>query len=398
MTTEQYAIGYEEGHQVGFNEGADAGFKAATTRQEAKIKELVEALEQLEAAYCEDDMSTRDARHRGRMALIKARAALTQQEVGINGLTYDETSETASVMGLTEQSAQEQYPLPDSLYPGSKDWQAGSYKERVEWLHLMYESAKQEIARLEAQQEQPASVDAYVGAREDAAIWKKRALEAEELNRKFIAELNGPTYLGEPVKQEQPAQEHGGRESLESLLSTAIGTIMSCKDRIGYKENSVVDKFVKECAERLKDWPGTATTQPAQEPDPVLCKFYQVTTFAELVSAQEHHINKLQEKQKKEIDNGMGSILVRKSRAASDEWSGCTVVGGTVSEPQTVQVITQPALSEARWNYINSRAVAMSAAKYEALCSLLHIEVDATYDLGEAVDKAIEAHCRGGAK
>ena len=57
----------------------------------------------------------------------------------------------------------------------------------------------------DAQQEQPASVDAYVGAREDAAIWKKRALEAEELNRKFIAELNGPTYLGEPVKQEQPA-------------------------------------------------------------------------------------------------------------------------------------------------------------------------------------------------
>jgi len=54
--------------------------------------------------------------------------------------------------------------------------------------------------------EQPASVDAYVGAREDAAIWKKRALEAEELNRKFIAELNGPTYLGEPAQQEQPAQ------------------------------------------------------------------------------------------------------------------------------------------------------------------------------------------------
>jgi hypothetical protein len=57
-----------------------------------------------------------------------------------------------------------------------------------------------------AQQEQPASVDTYVGAREDAAIWKKRALEAEELNRKFIAELNGPTYLGEPAQQEQPSK------------------------------------------------------------------------------------------------------------------------------------------------------------------------------------------------
>lgn len=44
--------------------------------QEAKIKALVEALELLGAAYCEDDMSTREARHRGRVALIKAREAI----------------------------------------------------------------------------------------------------------------------------------------------------------------------------------------------------------------------------------------------------------------------------------------------------------------------------------
>jgi acyl-CoA reductase-like NAD-dependent aldehyde dehydrogenase len=30
----------------------------------------------------------------------------------------------------------------------SKDWRAGNYAERVEWLHLMYEDAKQEIERL----------------------------------------------------------------------------------------------------------------------------------------------------------------------------------------------------------------------------------------------------------
>ena len=40
--------------------------------------------------------------------------------------------------------------------------------------------------------------DAYQGAREDLAIWKKRALEGEELNRKFIREINGPTFMGEP--------------------------------------------------------------------------------------------------------------------------------------------------------------------------------------------------------
>lgn len=41
--------------------------------------------------------------------------------------------------------------------------------------------------------------DAYAGAREDLAIWKKRALEAEELNRKFMREINGPTFMGEPA-------------------------------------------------------------------------------------------------------------------------------------------------------------------------------------------------------
>ncbi len=49
--------------------------------------------------------------------------------------------------------------------------------------------------------------DAYQGAREDLAIWKKRALEAEELNRKFIAEVNGPTHMGEPAKVGGDARE-----------------------------------------------------------------------------------------------------------------------------------------------------------------------------------------------
>lgn len=58
-----------------------------------------------------------------------------------------------------------------------------------------------EQALAAAQQAQPDLKDAYAGAREDVAIWKKRALEAEALNRKFIAEVNGPTFMGEPVQQ-----------------------------------------------------------------------------------------------------------------------------------------------------------------------------------------------------
>ena len=40
------------------------------------------------------------------------------------------------------------YPLPADLYD-SKDWRSGTYAERVEWLHTMYESAKEQIAELE---------------------------------------------------------------------------------------------------------------------------------------------------------------------------------------------------------------------------------------------------------
>jgi hypothetical protein len=54
--------------------------------------------------------------------------------------------------------------------------------------------------------------DAYQGAMEEVAIWKRRALEAEELNRKFIAEINGPTHMGEPVPASTP-DEHAAFRS-----------------------------------------------------------------------------------------------------------------------------------------------------------------------------------------
>ena len=57
-------------------------------------------------------------------------------------------------------------------------------------------------ARVTGAQPAPSFADAYQGAMEDVAIWKKRALEAEDLNRKFVAEINGPAYMGEPA---QPA-------------------------------------------------------------------------------------------------------------------------------------------------------------------------------------------------
>jgi hypothetical protein len=62
-----------------------------------------------------------------------------------------------------------------------------------------------EIDRLK-QAEPVISKDAYDGAREDLAIWKIRALKAEELNRKFVASVNSQTFMGEPVQAEPVAE------------------------------------------------------------------------------------------------------------------------------------------------------------------------------------------------
>ena len=58
----------------------------------------------------------------------------------------------------------------------------------------------------------PSFADAYQGAMEDVAIWKKRALEAEYLNRKFVAEINGPAYMGEPAHPKPDCGEAGHDE------------------------------------------------------------------------------------------------------------------------------------------------------------------------------------------
>jgi hypothetical protein len=55
---------------------------------------------------------------------------------------------SSDAQALIDRGRESRYPLPDSLYPGSKDWIAGDYAARVDWLHSMYESKKQEIESL----------------------------------------------------------------------------------------------------------------------------------------------------------------------------------------------------------------------------------------------------------
>ena len=50
-----------------------------------------------------------------------------------------------------------QYPLPDSLYPDSKDWLGSDYAGRVEWLHSMYENARDTLDEYLSQAPAPLS-------------------------------------------------------------------------------------------------------------------------------------------------------------------------------------------------------------------------------------------------
>ena len=67
-------------------------------------------------------------------------------------------------------------------------------------------------ARVTGIQLAPSFADAYQGAMEEVAIWKRRALEAEDLNRKFIAEINGPMHMGEPAQPAPSVQENQEKE------------------------------------------------------------------------------------------------------------------------------------------------------------------------------------------
>ena len=72
-------------------------------------------------------------------------------------------------------------------------------------------------------QRSPSFADAYQGAMEEVAIWKKRALEAEDLNRKFVAEINGPTYMGDPAQHAPSVPDGFSREDLEAVADGLDG-------------------------------------------------------------------------------------------------------------------------------------------------------------------------------
>ncbi len=105
-----------------------------------------------------------------------------------------------------------------------KDWERG-YNSAISVLELFALEVKEKQwagtegaavnQKITTEEPQPAAQgefgDAYQGAREDLAIWKRRALEAEE---KLRAQCDDQSFMGEPLVQPYEAP----REKIEALF------------------------------------------------------------------------------------------------------------------------------------------------------------------------------------
>ena len=160
---------------------------------------------------------------------------------------------------LLHTPAQQQEPKLPEFYARFEDGLVSVYQRREDAtpLLLLRENLPD---KQPAQQEPVISKGAYDGAREDLAIWKKRALEAEALNRKFIADINGQTFMGEPAQQEPVAWKLVPTEPTEEMLKA-----MDECSKEGYDERL----YAGHAASVYMAAIDAAPEQPAQQQEPV---------------------------------------------------------------------------------------------------------------------------------
>ena len=126
-------------------------------------------------------------------------------------------------------------------YQGSPSYDHDAYWMRDRVHKLITEAEGAFSAPHRAAPTQPDFSNAYEGAREDLAIWKRRALEAErslraerEASSRLVAEVNaanGPTHLGEPVQPERvPLPDIG--DIVRVLMHTARQDALNWEGRL----------------------------------------------------------------------------------------------------------------------------------------------------------------------
>jgi hypothetical protein len=128
----------------------------------------------------------------------------------------------------------------------------------------------------------PSFADAYKGAMEEVSICKMRALEAEDMNRKFIAEINGPTHMGEPAQPAPSVPDDMMRDAERYRYLRArddetagVGCWLEAKGRAcdrgwlyGVQLDSAIDSFIEmlAAAPEAKPCPTTPTNCVSMRP------------------------------------------------------------------------------------------------------------------------------------
>ncbi|HCI0103819.1 TPA: hypothetical protein NOV85_003394 [Pseudomonas aeruginosa] len=125
-------------------------------------------------------------------------------------------------------------------------------------LLMFAEDLKRDLQRAALAQPSPAGEygDAYQGAREDIAIWKRRALEAEQALRQAH---NGQTFMGEPLVQPYEAP----REKVNALFKV-----------LGFSGTASVGDILDAALERLQAQPSPALPPFAEKVLAKLRRFY----------------------------------------------------------------------------------------------------------------------------
>ena len=240
MTYEAWRITYQSSEQA-----ARAAY-AECVRLQAKINAMETDMEKL-FCDCKTDAEKSAFFLSGRAVETGVIAAAISNDVA---MAYHRCSEfkkendaLRAKIAKTEQQELARLVTPTAYrwrYRGAIKWQYGELTEEAARLAKEHNHEVQPLYALPGAQNAPNFADAYQGAMEEVAIWKKRALEAEDLNRKFIAEINGPTHRGEPVQNVPSAPREAIAKILTEVMNIAVAN--------GADSRSMPDEYVEVAA------------------------------------------------------------------------------------------------------------------------------------------------------
>lgn len=157
-----------------------------------------------------------------------------------NGDGYN--SDYANTLAEAAEIIRNKYPLPDDLYPDSKDWLAADYNGRVEWLHSMYESKKSEIEGWQEGSEQAALKG--IEMRQEIDSLKAQLVDWRAHSAQFAKGEKCPNTL-------ETAQAAWARD--QELIFEQKAQIVRLKDKINKLSQEPARVTLEKALELLRD-------------------------------------------------------------------------------------------------------------------------------------------------